>query len=184
MNAVLWLYCGLNNPLSGPPSWLRDNSLTSEAYSWVKLFAVSRMVSNLYLDRGKAQVFRSGNLLLHQPSNSHYCVSLRQQAVALTTVVRATTSLAETGGAWWIFLFWLLPWPQQPAGWKLVAPVGYFYYQVYSALLLQFLDWYWSTASKTDNFVSNPGKCVQEIIIDGWLWRNIDHPVCNILYLD
>ena len=30
------------------------------------------------------QVFRSGNLLLHHPSNSHYCVSLRQLAVALT----------------------------------------------------------------------------------------------------
>ena len=30
------------------------------------------------------QVFWSGNLLLHHPSNSHYCVSLRQLAVALT----------------------------------------------------------------------------------------------------
>ena len=42
-----------------------------------------------------AQVFRSGNLLLHHPSNSHYCVSLRQLA---------TTSWAETSAAWWIFL--------------------------------------------------------------------------------
>ena len=33
------------------------------------------------------QVFRSGNILLHQPSNSNYCVSLRQLAVALTIMV-------------------------------------------------------------------------------------------------
>ena len=52
----------------------------------------------------QSQVFWSGNLLLHQLSNSNYCVSLRQLAV---------------------------PWPllsgQQPALEKLAAPGGYFY---------------------------------------------------------
>ena len=43
-----------------------------------------------------SQVFWSGNILLHQPSNSNYCVSLRQLAVALAITARATTSRAET----------------------------------------------------------------------------------------
>ena len=48
-----------------------------------------------------AQVFQSGNILLHQPSNLNYCVSLRQLAVALPIMVNATASWAETSGPWW-----------------------------------------------------------------------------------
>ena len=73
-----------------------------------------------------SQVFRSGILLLHQPSNSNYCVSLRQLAVPRP--------------------LWS---GQQPAGQIIAAPGGYFYYQVYSGLVLQFLDQYCSIASKT-----------------------------------
>ena len=70
--------------------------------SWIELltpwFKHSCMYKIIYI------YVTSGNLLLHQPSNSNYCVSLRQLAV---------------------------PWPlwsgQQPAGQKLVAPGGYFY---------------------------------------------------------
>ena len=49
---------------------------------------------------GYSQVFRSGNLLLRQPSNSHYCVSLRQLAVALTINGLG----GNKRGAMWIFL--------------------------------------------------------------------------------
>ena len=45
-------------------------------------FIAGRLAAYVHCD--PPQVFRSGNLLLRQPSNSHYCVSLRQLAVALT----------------------------------------------------------------------------------------------------
>ena len=52
-------------------------------------------------------MFQSGNILLHQPSNSNCCVSLRQLAVALPIMVGATASYAETSGAGGYFIIFI-----------------------------------------------------------------------------
>jgi len=66
-------------------------------------------------------VFWSGNILLHQPSKFEL---LRQPEAA-------DCSPDHNGQGSGL----------QPAGLKLAAPGGYFYYQVCSGLVLQFLDY-------------------------------------------